>query len=224
MKTFRELYIHLNGVDIDTFYEKLEQSAKAPWVHKERGGIEEKSTCFEALKGLPATPPVKLFIFPRDSGILRVSNIIPAKTGWLTYDQYNAALEHFHENIVCPAITGTDIKADLTSDQISIGSIAGDNVEEAFVRFSNSANKSTGSSHPCDRERWLDFVLLAHKAKSNTDPNKPDLDSDIVIRSLVDLGWSEETALKLGIEFELAEDILSHAQRRNGTNHAHQLR
>ena len=106
-----------------------------------------------------------------------------------------------------PAIEGSSITADLTSNKISVGSVAGDEVEKALVRFSNLANKSTGSSHPLDRKRWLEFLILAHEAGS-------DLHADLIIRSLVELGWSEGKAIELGIEFEFAEDLLSYIQER----------
>ncbi len=211
MKTFRDLYIHLNGVDIDTLSRELENLSKAPWIRRkdkeeELGGIEGRPICFEAKKG-GAVSPSALFIFQKENETLWVSNIVPTEESELTYDQYNFALEHFYENIVLPAIEGTSITAELTSDQISIGSVAGEEVEKAIVRFSNLANKSTGSSHPLDRKRWLEFLVLAHEARS-------DLHSDIIIRTLVELGWSEEKAIELGIQFEFAEDLLSYIEER----------
>lgn len=211
MKTFRDLYIHLNGVDVDDFSKKLENQSKEPWVRRkdkeqELGDIEERSICFEALKG-HAVSPAALFIFEKGNETLWVSNIVPTEESELNYDKYNFALEHFYENIVLPTIDGTSITAELTSDQISIGGVAGEEVEKAIIRFSNLANKSTGSSHPLDRERWFEFLVLAHEAKS-------DLHSDMIIRTLVELGWSEEKAIELGIQFEFAEDLLSYIEER----------
>ena len=136
-----------------------------------------------------------------------MSNIVPTEASELTYDQYNLALENFYENIVLPAIEGSAITADLTSNQISVGSVAGEDVEKALMRFSNLANKSTGSSHPLDRNRWFEFLILAHESESN-------LYADLIIRSLVELGWSDEKAIQLGIEFEFAKDLLSYMQER----------
>lgn len=211
MKTFRNLYINLNGVDVNAFAERLEKSSTKPWARRkdkeaELGGIEERPICFEAGRGFDVSPAA-LFIFPREGETLWVSNIVPTEESELTYDQYNFALERFYGDVVVPAICGTSITADLTSDQITIGSVAGDAAEKALKRFSNLANKSTGSSHPLDRERWLEFLVLAHEATS-------DLHADMVIRSLVELGWSEEAAIELGIQFEFAEDLLSYIQRR----------
>lgn len=211
MKTFRELYVHLNGIDIDNFSNLLEKASKEPWVRREDkentlGDIDEKPICFEALRG-SCVSPAALFIFPKEDGLLWVSNIVPTEESELTYDQYNFVLENFYEDVVLPAINGTGVTADLTSDQISIGSVAGDAVEKSLIRFSNLANKSTGSSHPLDRKRWFEFLVLVHEAKV-------DLYADMVIRSLVELGWSEEKAIELGIQYEFAEDLLSYIKER----------
>lgn len=211
MKTFRDLYIHLNGIDIETFSNELERQSKEPWIRRkeeeeELKGVGGTPICFEASKGSPVAPAT-LFIFPTEGETLWVSNIVPTEGSELTYDQYNFALENFYENIVRPAIADSPITAELTSDKISIGSVAGDEVEKAFVRFSNLANKSTGSSHPLDRKRWLEFLILAHETGS-------DLHIDLVIRSLVELGWSEEKAFELGIQFEFAEELLTYMQER----------
>lgn len=211
MKTFRELYIHLNGIEIDAFSKDLDTQLKGGWIRrndkeKAHDSIVGKLLCFEAEEG-NSISPAALFIAQKADATLWVSNIVPTESSELNYDEYNSVLEDFYENIVLPAIDETPITAELTSDQISIGSIAGDEVERALITFSNLANKSTGSSHPLDKKRWLEFLILAHQSQSN-------LYSDMVIRTLVELGWSEEKAIQLGIEYEFAEDLLSYIEGR----------
>jgi len=211
MKTFRDLYIYLNGVDDGALLEQLEKHSKAPWIRRadkeeDLGVGDKRPICFEAKKG-SAVSPATLFIFSKGSETLWVSNIVPTEESELTYDQYNFALMQFYENVVLPAIKGTSITAELTSDQISVGGVAGEEAEKAIVRFSNSANKSTGSSLPLDRKRWFEFLVLVHEAKS-------ELHSEMVIRTLVELGWSEEKAVELGIQFDFAIDLLSYIEER----------
>lgn len=207
MKTFRDLYIHLNGVDLEIFSNDLERQSKAPWRRRkdkeeDLGGTGDKPICFESSKG-SSVAPAALFLFPKNQETWWVSNIVPTEKSELTYDEYNAALENFFENIVRPAIEETPVTAELTSNEITIGSLAGVEAEKALVRFSNAANKSTGSSHPLDRKRWFEFLILVHEAKA-------DLHADLIIRALVELGWSEERAIELGLQFEFAEDLLSY--------------
>ena len=85
--------------------------------------------------------------------------------------------------------------------------MAGVEVEDALKRFSSLANKSTGSSHPLDQKRGFEFLILAHNAHDKLDVN-------LVIYTLRELGWSEERAIELGLEFEFAESLLSDMQER----------
>ena len=209
MKTFRDLYIQLNDVHIETFTQKLESQTNSIWVRRkdkeEIASGEEHFMCFEAVKN-DTIMPVALFLFPHsDAETWWVSNIVPTEQNELTHDQYNDALISFNEQIIQPAIIDTPITAQLTSDVITVASVAGIEVEDALKRFSKLANKSTGTSHPSDQKRWFEFLILAHHA-----PHK--LEVNLVIYTLRELGWSEERAIELGLQFEFAESLLSYVQ------------
>jgi len=211
MKTFRDLYIHLNGTELETFASLLEEQASPPWRRRRDKEKNLHSTsgnpiCFEATEGSDIAPSL-LFIFTQPSGRLWVSNIVPTVKNELNYDEYNAVLENFHQRIVVPATEGSTIGVELTGNSITIGQIAGPDVENALILFSNAANKSTGSSHPLDRKRWFEFITIAHESKKEIYP-------DIIIRSLSELGWSDEKAMELGIEFEFAVDLLTYVNAR----------
>lgn len=45
-----------------------------------------------------------------------------------------------------------------TSDQFDPLSCISETALEKLESFCNAANKSTGSHHPCDEERWFDFI------------------------------------------------------------------
>ncbi|GEM_PF-492264 len=211
MKTFRELYIHLHGTDADKFKEDLTGRCQAPWERREdkeedAGYLGEMPLCFE-LTGDTSIPSALLFMFSTDGDSWYVSNIIPSEVSELDHNQYNIVLEHFLENVVRPAVDGSTIETEITSNEISVGSVAGDEVEEALVYFSTGANKSTGTSHPSDRKRWFEFLVLANEARS-------ELNADLVIRALMELGWSEDGAYELGSQFERADGLLSYVQER----------
>lgn len=207
MKTYRDLYLHLNGDDIDEFIEKLTGQCQPPWRRDraredDPSWLDETLFCFERSKNA-GSPSAALFLFRKEDDTWYVSNIVPTETRELTYDQYNAILEEFLRAIVQPVIEGTAIVAEMTNDEISVGTVAGEKVEEALVRFSTLANKSTGSSHPSDRKRWFEFLVLANEANS-------DLNADLVVRALIEMGWSEEQAQHLGSQFEEANELLSY--------------
>ena len=75
---------------------------------------------------------------------------------------------------------------------------------QALRRFSNSANKSTGASHPRDQERWMEFLISAHHDGS-------DIDSDLLYRWLHEVeGWQEDGARDLLMDYDFARTLLGH--------------
>lgn len=161
--------------------------------------------CFEAVKN-DTIMPVALFLFPHsDAETWWVSNIVATGQNELTHDQYNDALISFNEQIIQPAIKDKPVTVKLTNDFITVGSVAGIEVEDALKRFSRLANKSTGTSHLLDQKRWLEFLTMAHHAHAKLDVN-------LIIHTLRELGWSEERAIELGLQFEFAESLLSYVR------------
>jgi hypothetical protein len=74
-------------------------------------------------------------------------------------------------------------------------------------RFSAAANKSTGSSHPCDEERWLEFVTAAHREKAA-------LDASTLEQWLREgEGWPEDIASELAVDYEKARSLLSYYEK-----------
>jgi hypothetical protein len=207
MKTFRDLYIRLSGHSIDDFIARVAASCHAPWhraIDEEEKLPAPGSMMFSfGRKTDSALPGAFLFIANKEGDLWYVSNIVPTERAELGYDRYNNILIDFEKNVLRPAIAGTRIEVDLTGDYISIRDVAGGDVEDALSTFSKLANKSTGSSHPLDRERWFHFLVLANKQRTN-------LQTDLVIQTLIDLGWSDERAYELGIEFEFAQDLLNY--------------
>ncbi|MHA3104536.1 hypothetical protein [Acinetobacter sp. ANC 3791] len=212
MKTFRNLYINLNGVKLENFIHNLESISNTPWIRrkdKEKVLSEESHIlCFESQES-ETLPPTILFLCPqRNNQTWWVSNIIPTEIGQLTHDEYNLALMSFYEQLIKPAVNNTTITIEITSDIVTIESVSGNEVANALRRFSSAANKSTGSSHPLDQQRWFDFLIVANQAET-----KPDV--TLVIETLKELEWSEERAYELGLQFEFAESLLTYFREHN---------
>lgn len=74
--------------------------------------------------------------------------------------------------------------------------------DEALRLFSGAANKATGSSHPADWQRWLKFLVAVHRTRVSIVPEK-------LSKWLIeDEQWPEESAQKLGFQYEFALDVL----------------
>lgn len=209
MKKFQDLYLQLNGTDIQRLVDSLTQHCNSLWKRrsdKEDGIGGYRPYCFESV-GNESLAAAALFLYEKESGVWYVSNIVPTVERELNHEQYNSLLNDFASNVVTPAIEDLTVTADLTTDEVSIGSLAGQNVEDALRRFSNLANKSTGTSHPYDRKRWFEFVTMAYESSD-------ELSADLVISTLIEFGWPEDMAYELGIKYEYAIDLLAYVQER----------
>ncbi|RZJ99285.1 MAG: hypothetical protein EOO43_27045 [Flavobacterium sp.] len=134
-----------------------------------------------------------------------IFNIVPSKSGSLTYSEYNEILRLFYHQLLLPAVEQLNLEVELilTEPNKSIDSIAGREIADALKLFSDFANKSTGNSHPMDFDRWVYLVCLAHRKNSA-------LNTDDLVRWLKENGWSEDTSWELGLEYEYSRNLLEY--------------
>ncbi len=208
MKTFQNLYIALNGYDIESLIEQLTKSCGRNWkraVDREKNAkyFGEKAFAFEYIEK-SALPNAGLTLFEKEPGVWYVPNIVPIESGQLSVDEYNKLLIDFKEALVDSAVQNTSIKVELTKDQVFLEDILGNEAVDALKRFSSGANKSTGHAHPCDEERWFEFLLIAQKIEKKQV-------SEVLEATLKEQGWSEEWAHELACEFEYSEKLLDFA-------------
>lgn len=184
-----------------------------PWRHAEETenqlptGTESESDILafdrDASDSLPAAT---LFLWGRPDGY-KVSNIVPLQIGELGYRKYNAILKDFERRIAAPAAEQAAFEVKTTAALQSIDDWMRPKVASALRRFSAAANKSTGSSHPADRKRWLEFLVEAHAARIR-------LGADELARWLTEIeGWDDGHAFTLAVEYEFALELLSEYDR-----------
>jgi hypothetical protein len=112
-------------------------------------------------------------------------------------------LREFMERAVRPAADALGVEVSMSDEQVPITKWLSSEAATRLRRFSNAANKGTGSSHPLDFNRWASFLIQVHRDKS-------DLDAQTLLRWLVEEEhWPEDTADRLALEFEFAKDLLS---------------
>ena len=96
----------------------------------------------------------------------------------------------------------------LTNDNQTIEDWVSTASAQRLRSFSGGANKSTGSSHPCDKQRWYDFVVSVHK-------NNDFLPASTLERWLIEEGgWGENQASELAIEYEQELGLLKYDEGR----------
>lgn len=208
LSIFRDLRLRGPADDIERLRAALIEQAATPWRHAPE---REERVHLPAADGRPmaferSTSPgyesAGLVLFARADG-LEVTNIVPLQVSELSHGAYNAILENFAEQIARPAAHRTGFVVELTGNTVQIEDKLSEAAAHALRRFSVLANKSTGASHPYDRQRWFDFVILTHAERS-------ELDSDLLHRWLIESeGWSEDQASDLAIEYERSRALLA---------------
>ena len=146
-------------------------------------------------------PPSGLFL-DYDIGRLHVPNIVPQESGALSIAQYNRILDEFAEILRNNLPANGELAMNTTTDDFTITNLISPKAEELLKRFSGCANKSTGSAHPRDFQRWAAFLVRLHREGS-------DLPVDILERWLTEeLNWAPDMANKLVLEYEFALGLL----------------
>jgi hypothetical protein len=207
ISVFQDLSLHCDTITLTDIRSALLKQATGPWRHAEEreNKIPAHSSgddviVFTREKG-GGIEAVNLFMFSNNS-VYKVTNIVPSQIGELSIDCYNSVLKDFVVHVVEPARRTVDFQIDITSARQSLNDWVSSDVAEALRRFSGSANKSTGSSHPLDLQRWFRFIVVSHR-----EPEK--LGTDRLIRWLVEVeNWPEEKAYDLAIEYEFGLGIL----------------
>lgn len=152
-------------------------------------------------------PAASLF-FAKWNDDLKVTNIVPQAVSELSKQQYNAILVEFYKSTVVTVADELKLQHQLTPDTRPITFWITDAAAEKLRRFSQCANKSSGSAHPLDRNRWFDFLTQVVADRS-------DLDTDTLARWLVLIEhWPEESARDLVLEYEFGRDLLTYARDR----------
>jgi hypothetical protein len=210
MKTFQNLYIKLNNDSIESFIEKITQNCNENWqrdFEREENAkyFREKAFSFK-YTGKNELPSAGLTLFENENAVWYVPNIIPIEMKELSIDEYNKLLVDFKKTLIEPAIQNTTITITITKDEVSLDDFIDQKAVDALKRFSSLANKSTGNSHPNDKNRWFEFLVAAQKSEK-----KPSF--EMLKATLIEQGWSEEFAYDLAFEFEHGQELLDFVKK-----------
>lgn len=209
MLTFKDLIIRADNNKMEKFISELTNkiSSSPIWDRKDdKQNLilhAEKIYAFQRKKD-NKLPAAGLSIFPKDNGVSwYVPNVVPIEYKQLSYQEYNDILTEFYDLFVKPISVALNINTEISTGNISAQDILGERAARALSLFSDCANKSTGSSHPNDRERWLAFILMACTDKEH-------IDTGLLQKILIEQGWDEYGSNKLMSEFEFAKDVIDY--------------
>lgn len=209
MKTFKDVFIRVGDVEIVDYIKDLTNELKKPWSRayeneKNSKYLGEVAFCFQREKDA-TLPAAGLSIFKKGGNSWYIPNVVPIESGQLNYEEYNDIITEFYESCLMPLSAQHDIAVEISTGELEDEDIVGEIPAKKLKAFSNCANKSTGSAHPSDRNRWFEFIVTACNSEN-------DIDTGDLKRLLQQQGWSEALALDLVIEFEFGRDLIKHME------------
>lgn len=223
MKIFRELYFRGTPNDLTKFAEEICNYASGDWKFTTNNNYDKKIKYlfFDYVGNRVENARVSIYLGEKiNTGEINVGNVIPLKKNQLSIEEYNEML--FYNDIVVPYEKDNNYISisQPTTDIFDPLTIMSKTSLKKLKAFCGGANKSTGSSHPCDKERWLNFIM-------QTVDEDLILDSDTLCRFLQDeeywgkkpndfLGamgdyaWDEESAYELSMEYETISEAMKY--------------
>lgn len=229
MKTYRELYFKGTPTQLLKFVEIFKNYKKGDWITEKQNERWKDYLFFDYTGELVDKARVSIFIGDNiENGELKVGNIVPLEKNQLTINEYNDVLLQFYNDVIVPyKATDTEIIISQPSDDIfDPTTVITETALKKLKQFCSAANKSTGSSHPYDQERWFDFICqtvdddkmidyttLANFLQDNSYWGEKEEDFIGVIGSFA---WDEEHAFELASEYESACSILQYYKKTRG--------
>lgn len=218
MKVYRELYLCGTNEQLKNYINKIRNFHFKGWTLEDNKNNKWSKYLIFDYSG-KAVNKAKVFIYigNLDNENIHVGNIIPTEPekSELTIDEYNDILDLFYNDII-NKITDEDIEIQYSkNDEFNPLSILSKESLEKLEVFCNAANKTTGSHHPCDRERWFDFIFYSFTrneifseetlAKFLSDKEYWD---ELGINKTMEGAWTEDAAYKLAQEYSLVIETL----------------
>jgi hypothetical protein len=207
MKVFQDLKISGSSTQFDEFLSRLEALLAKGWRRDrkvEDGNKIPGIRCYAySCESKGSRKAATLYLCARNEQFY-VSNIVPKEVQRLSMDEYNAMLVEFHDNFISPVVDEIGFSVTLTSNNQTIEDWVSAESAAKLRSFSGLANKSTGSSHPNDEERWFDFIV-------SIVVNQEKLDTLLLRRWLIEEErWHEDIADNLAVEFSQGVRLLQY--------------
>jgi hypothetical protein len=214
MEIFRELFLRGERERLIAATEAIEPVLSNGWkrdrateANMRSMGDDRPEYCFTCSQSADRQAAL-FFITEREPGVFYVANVVPNERGRLSHTQYNAILEEFYERYARPCAEQAGVQAELTPAQVDLEYWLSPPAARKLRLFSAAANRNTGSSHPSDRDKWMDFVVAAHHERSS-------LTASLLHRWLIEVdGWPSEAADRLASEYESGRELLGFADGR----------
>jgi hypothetical protein len=200
---FRDLYFVGGDLQFDRIAESIDSLITTPWSRDSEVENTRGHYLVYRRDEDGANRALRLFLSPV-SGKARVTNVVPINRPRLSMADYNDAVVEFVDRFARSAAANLVLDLQLGSDQIDLRHDLDAGTIAALQEFSEGANRSTGSSHPMDLDRWYAFILKLHHSNAR-------VSAEVLGQWLQLDGWDDdEIVADLQSEFEFAMGLLDH--------------
>lgn len=215
MEVFRDLLLHGDTGQIAATSTEIERRLCDGWSRdagaeaslRLNGAHREPVWCFVS-EPREHRPAATVFVTRKEPMLFHVPNVLPRGRRDLSRAEYNALLAEFHDRFVRPAAEATGVRVELTVTQADLGRWLSPAAVQKLRTFSATADRATGAARPADHDRWLDFIVTAHRDGTR-------LDALTLRRWLTEVdGWPPEVAERLTLEYEVGQQILAFSDGR----------
>lgn len=215
MKQYKELNFYGTTENFNSLIENIASNLPHKWSYEKITNITT-FYYFDYTGRMVDSARVSIY-YSNENSCFRVGNITPIEKNDLTVDEYNTVLDFFYDSVISSHVDnpyGILIEGP-TSDIFDPTMHMSELALRKLCSFCNCANKSTGASHPCDQERWYDFIC-------QTIDDERIVDTETLFKFLQDeeywgsntstvigsSAWSEEKAGELALQYEQACSVL----------------
>lgn len=214
MEIFRDLIIRGDTEQLDALMDDLEKSLPPGWV-RDRAiegqlrslSLSAKPTYSFIHSREDLLPAATIYFREEEPGLLIAANIVPLNKRRLHYSEYNAILEDFSERVLRPAAATRGVQLELTTNHAGLSDWLSEAAVEKLRKFSTMSNQYISCVRPDDRDRWIDFIVTAHRDGSRLTPST-------LRRWLFEIeGWSPELADQLTGEYAFGAELLAFSER-----------
>lgn len=229
MKTYCELYFSGTSDNLRAFVKELKAYINGDWRQVEQSERWEDYLFIDYIGTDVDKARVSIYLGnDLAKGQIKVGNIVPLEKNSLSIDEYNSVLKKFNRDIIEPYKRHNHIIniSELTSDEFDPLTVISKVALQKLRAFCVAANKSTGSSHPCDQERWYEFICqtvedgrifdyetLATFLQDESYWGKKEKGDIGVMGSYA---WDSEHAYELADEYEAACSVLNYYRKTRG--------
>ena len=169
IEVFQDMFLTVHDGRRRELRQALREHSKAPWRYSEEYErmLGEDMMTFEREAG-DTIHASALTLWETSDGFT-VANIVPKEISELGVAGYNDVLNDFVSRVVEPSSDESIFSVAVGKREQCVADWTSQDAAGALRLFSTTANRSTGSSHPSDQQRWFEFLFAVHRAKREVD-------------------------------------------------------